>query len=392
VEVTGSKRVKWIRRALKAVAVVALALVAYLVLAPTGRYLLRGAWEEAKILAKRRPLADILADSATSPALRAKLELVLAARAFARDSLDLDVGESFSTYSETGRDTLTLLVSGAYRDRLKSYTWWFPIVGRVPYKGYFDFDEARRQERALNARGFDTRLGAVSAFSTLGWFNDPLLPSTLRADSLQLANTVIHELTHNTYYAPGGAVFNESFANFVGYRGAEQFFRARGQAAAAAEVNARWKDEIVIGRFWATLYARVDSAFKAHPGEDAKAVAARLAARGVLFTEARDSLVHAIAPKLKTISIRSVERVKLDNAVLMSRRVYQTDLDMFDAVLSKNRWDLRRTVAEIIAAAKADPEEKPFEVLRRMAVGSPALSPSTRTVPASAPADPRQVP
>ena len=367
VEVTENKRLRWLRRALRAVAVVALALVAWLVLAPTGRYLARGAWEEAKILARRRPLADILADSATSPAVRAKVELVLAARDFARDSLGLDVGESFSTYSETGRDTLTLIVSGAYRDKLKSYTWWFPIVGRVPYKGYFDFDEARRQERALNARGFDTRLGAVSAFSTLGWFNDPLLPSTLRADSLTLANTVIHELTHNTYYAAGGAVFNESFANFVGSRGAQRFFRSRGQETAAAEVAARWQDERVLGRFWATLYTRVDSAFKAHPGEEAGPVGERLAARQQLFSDARASLLHDLAPRLKTISIRSVERVKLDNAILMSRRVYLTDLDAFDAVLTKNRGDLRGTVTQIIAAAKADDEKKPFDVVKRMA-------------------------
>jgi predicted aminopeptidase len=360
---------------LKTLAVVVLALVGYLVIAPTGRYLLRGAWEEAKILGRRRPLADILADSATTPALRAKLELVLAARAFARDSLGLDVGQSFTSYSETGHDTLTLVVSGAYRDRLKAYTWWFPIVGRVPYKGYFDFDEARRQERALNARGFDTRLGAVSAFSTLGWFNDPLLPSTLRSDSLTLANTVIHELTHNTYYAPGGAVFNESFANFVGSRGAERFFLARGQPTAAAEAAARWDDEKVLGRFWASLYARVDSAFKAHPGDDAGPVAERLSARATLFADARNSLLHGLAPQLKTISIRSVERVRLDNAVLMSRRVYLTDLDAFDAVLVKSGGDLRRSVKDIIAAAKADEERKPFDAVKRLA-GLP-VPPST---------------
>jgi predicted aminopeptidase len=359
-------------------AVVALALVAYLLLAPTGRYLLRGAWEETRILARRRPLADILADSATSPPLRAKLELVLGARAFARDSLGLDVGQSFTSYSETGHDTLTLVVSGAYRDRLKAYTWWFPVVGRVPYKGYFDFDEARRQERALNARGFDTRLGAVSAFSTLGWFNDPLLPSTLRADSLTLANTVVHELTHNTYYAPGGAVFNESFANFVGSRGAERFFRSRGQPTAAAEVAARWDDEKVLGRFWAALYARVDSAFKARPGEDAGPVADRLAAREVIFGEARTALLHDLAPQLKTISIRSVERVKLDNAVLMSRRVYLTELDAFDAVLANNGGDLRKTVVQIIAAAKDDKAGKPFDVVRRLA-GMPASPAASET-------------
>ncbi len=348
----------------------------YLVIAPTGRYLLRGAWEEAKILARRRPLADILADPATTPLLRAKLELVLGARAFARDSLGLDVGQSFTTFSQTGHDTLTLVVSGAYRDRLKAYTWWFPVVGRVPYKGYFDFDEARRQERALNARGFDTRLGAVSAFSTLGWFNDPLLPSTLRADSLTLANTVVHELTHNTYYAPGGAVFNESFANFVGSRGAERFFRARGQFAAAEEVAARWQDEKVMGRFWATLYARLDSAFKAHPGDDPAAVSERLAARATLFSAARESLLHDLAPQLKTISIRSVERVRLDNAVLMSRRVYLTDLDAFDAVLAKNGGNLRRSVVQIIAAARADSAKKPFEAVKRLA-GLPVPTPAT---------------
>ena len=364
------------RRALGALAAVAFVIGAYLVVTPTGRYLLRGAWEEAKILARRRPLADILADPATTAPLRAKLELVLGARAFARDSLGLDVGQSFTTFSETGHDTLTLVVSGAYRDRLKAYTWWFPVVGRVPYKGYFDFDEARRQERALNARGFDTRLGAVSAFSTLGWFNDPLLPSTLRADSLTLANTVVHELTHNTYYAPGGAVFNESFANFVGSRGAERFFRARGQAAAAEEVAARWQDEKVMGRFWATLYARLDSAFKAHPGDDPAAVSERLAVRATLFAAARASLLHDLAPQLKTISIRSVERVRLDNAVLMSRRVYLTDLDAFDAVLAKNGGNLRRSVVEIIAAAKGDSAKKPFDAVKRLA-GLPVPPPAT---------------
>jgi predicted aminopeptidase len=375
VEVTANKRVIWVRRALAGLAAAALIVVASLVLTPTGHYLLRGAWEEGKILAHRRPIAAILADPATPPPLRAKLELVLAARAFASESLGLGARESFTSYSETGHDTLTLVLSGAYRDRLKSYTWWFPVVGRVPYKGYFDFREARRQERALNARGFDTRLGAVSAFSTLGWFNDPLLPSTLRADSLTLANTVIHELTHNTYYAPGAAVFNESFANFVGARGAERFFLARGQPTAAAEVVARWEDEKVLGRFWATLYRQVDSAFKAHPGEGATQVAERIAVRDSLFVEARQLLVHRIGPQLKTISVPAVERLRLDNAVLLSRRVYLTDLDVFELVLAKNGGDLRRAVAAIIEAAKGD-KHHPFAATQRLAGVPPTPSDS----------------
>jgi predicted aminopeptidase len=366
VEVTEKKRVKWLRRAAWTLAVLVGAIVAYLVIAPTGRYLLRAGWEEGKILSRRRPIPELIADSATPAPLRAKLQLVLDARAFAHDSLGLSTGESFTTYSHLDRDTLVLVLSGAYRDKLKARTWWFPVVGRVPYKGYFDFAAARDAERELTAEGFDARLGAASAFSTLGWFNDPLLPTTLNADSLTVANTVIHELTHNTFYAPGGAVFNESFANFVGSRGAERFFRSRGQQAAAEQVVARWEDEKVLGRFWAALYAQVDSAFKAHPGDEPEHIAARIAVRDSLYARARETLRDEIGPQLRTISPRAVERVRLDNAVLMARRVYLTDLDAFDAVLAREGGDLRRAVATIIRAAKGN-RKNPFDAVKALA-------------------------
>jgi len=338
----------------------------YLVLAPTGRYLLRAGWEEGKILARRRPIAELVSDPATDTTLRDKLRLVLAARTFAHDSLGLTTGESFTTVSRLDRDTLVLVLSAAYRDKLRAYTWWFPVVGRVPYKGYFDFGQARAAEHDLTVRGYDARLGAASAFSTLGYFNDPLLPTTLRADSLTLVNTVIHELTHNTYYAPGGAVFNESFANFVGSRGAERFFRARGAPAAAAEVVARWEDEKQLGRFWAALYARVDSAFKAHPGDDPVHVAERLAARDTLYAEAKQRLVNEVGPQLRTISPRAVERTRLDNAVLMARRVYLTDLDAFDAALAASGNVLRKSVARIIVAARSN-KKAPFDAVKALA-------------------------
>jgi predicted aminopeptidase len=334
---------------------------------PVGRYLLRAGWEEGKILARRRPIAEVVADPATPALLRTKLKLVVDARIFARDSIGLRTGQSFTTYSTLDSDTLVLILSGAYRDKLVPYTWWFPVVGRVPYKGYFDFAEAKRQLADLTARGFDARLGGASAFSTLGWFNDPLLPTTVKGDSLNLANTVIHELTHNTFYASGGAVFNESFANFVGSRGAERFFRSRGQNAAANEVIARWKDDRMMGRFWAELYHTVDSTFKAHPGDDAAHAAVRIALRDSIYAEARTTLVHEIGPQLRTIAPRALERVRLDNAVLLSRRVYLTDLESFDTVLTNYRGDLRRAVVAIIAAAKENKGD-PFAAVRGLAL------------------------
>ena len=333
--------------------------LAYLALAPTGHYLVRAALAEGKILARRRPIIEIIADSATNARVSAKLRLVLAARAFAADSLGLRTKQSFTTFSQLDRDTLVLVLSGAYRDRLASYTWWFPVVGRVPYKGFFDFNAAREAARKLDADGFDVYLRPSPAFSTLGWFNDPLLSTSLGADSLDLANTVIHEVTHNTFYAPGQAVFNESFANFVGARGSAWFFRSRGWPAAADQADARWADEKVLARFWAKLYHSVDSAFKAHPADSL----ARLAARDTLYGRARLELVDVVGPQLKTISRRGLERVRLDNAALLAHRIYTTDLDLFDQLWAANGGDLRKTVVAVIAMAKGKPK-RPFDGLR----------------------------
>ena len=128
---------------------------------------------------------------------------------------------------------------------------------------------------------------------------------------------------------------------------------------------ARWGDERIVARFWASLYATVDSTFKAHPGDEAAHVAERIALRDSIYTQARERLIHELGPQLRTISLRSLERTRLDNAMLMARRVYLTDLDAFDAVLTKNGGDLRRTIQDIIAAAKSD-RDKPFDAVKRL--------------------------
>src|SRR5207237_115424 len=103
-------------------------------------------------------------------------------RRCAADSIGLRAGESFTLYTDIGRDTLVLVLSGAYRDRLVPYTWWFPVVGRVPYKGFFAFDAARAATEDMRRAGYDAYLRPSPAFSTLGWFNDPLLNTTLLED------------------------------------------------------------------------------------------------------------------------------------------------------------------------------------------------------------------
>lgn len=325
----------------------------FLAATPLGRYLARAAWEEGKILRGRRPIARLVADSTLDAATRAKLQLVLDARAFARDSLRLPAKDAFTQFTRLERDTLVLVLSGARRDRLEGKSWWFPIVGRVPYKGFFDVAQAQRAERALAEEGYDTYLRPSPAFSTLGWFNDPLLSTSLIADSVDLVNTVIHELTHNRYYAKDGAVFNESFANFVGARGAERFFLARGDSAAARRSVDRWTDDRLLAAYWARLYTALDSAFKAHPGDSARA--RRLAIRDSTYRAARRHLVDSIGPRLLTIPAVYAERVRLDNAALLARRIYLTDLEMFERVFAEEGRDLERSIARLIR----EHEERP---------------------------------
>jgi predicted aminopeptidase len=353
----------WRRRALRALGALVILALAFLVVTPIGRYLLRAGWEEGKILQARQPIAELVAGGALPPGQRRKLELVLEARAYAQDSLGLDAKKSFTTFTQLRSDTLVLVLSGTYPDQLKQKTWWFPIVGSVPYKGYFDVGQARRAASDLRKDGFDVYLRPASAFSTLGWFNDPVVSTTLRSDSIDLVNTVIHELTHNTYYAPGGATFNESFANFVGARGSAAFFRAHGSPAAADEADARWSDDRQMARFWGALYKRVDSAFKAHPGDADRA--RRIAVRDTIYRAARDTLIHVLGPRLRVIGPQALERMRIDNAAVMARRVYLTDVDLFDGIWLKDGRNLRRAVADVIALAKADSLRKPFDALRR---------------------------
>jgi predicted aminopeptidase len=332
-----------------------------------GRYIARAAWAEAHILARRKPIEKLVRSPSADLLTRAKLQLVLDARTFAVDSVGLKAGESFTTFSQLTTDTLVLVLAGAYRDELKPYTWWFPIVGRVPYKGFFDPADAERAAQEMELRGFDVYLRPASAFSTLGWFNDPLLSTTLELDSASLANTVIHELTHNTFYAPGQAIFNESFANFVGSRGAMWFFRSRGDTVNERVSEEDWERDKTMGRFWESLYRSLDSAFEAHPDDRS----ARLAAATAIYDRAAKLYTDSVAPRLPGYGSRPVVRPTLDNAILLARRVYRTGLDEFDAVFALEGNDLQRAMGRIIELAKSRPDD-PYVALREwLAVRSP---------------------
>ena len=335
-------------------------LTAMLSLTHTGCYLSRAAYAEAKLLSRRQPIERLLVDSGRSRTTSVtasmvapldgatidKLRLVSDARRFAESALDLKAGASFTHFSRLDRDTLVLVLSAAYRDRLERKTWWFPVVGSFPYKGFFNFEQAKRTRDQLVRDGFDVTLGPSSAFSTLGWFNDPLVSTTIKTDSVTLVNTVLHELLHNTFFAKGRVAFNESFATFVGGRGAEAFFRARGDTASLRRAEEDWQDDLMMGAFWARVAQEIDSVFAALPDS---ARSARLSARESVYAAAHARLVDSVGPRLRGYPAGWAAGVPLNNAVLLSRRVYAEGLDGFDSVFVAEGRDLRKAVKTIVA-------------------------------------------
>lgn len=320
-------------------------------------YVIRAGIEEAKILGRRRDIPDVIADPATSAAVKRKLQLVVQARSFADQQLGLKAGESYTTYSWVESDTLLMVVSAARKDRFIPYTWWFPIVGRVPYKGFFNFEDAYKEARELEADGFDTHVRPSGAFSTLGWFNDPVLNTILRYSDVGLASTVVHEILHNSIFIPGQVGFNESFANFVGDRGAVMFFCTRDGEAdqRCRDATAGWHDNIVFGGALSDLVARLDRIYK----RDDLTAAQRIQQRDTVFSNWRSDYRARVAPRLKTTAFRRYADEPLNNATLIGTRLYYQRLDLFERVYEKMGRDLRRATEAIMEAARAN-EKDPF--------------------------------
>jgi predicted aminopeptidase len=315
------------------------------------RYLTRAGIEETRILQGREPLVDLVADRATDPVVRHSLRLVLDSRDYAA-RLGLNAKETYTTYSDVGRDTLLLVLQAAPKDCICPYTWKYPIVGRIPYKGFFDLEAGRRSAAQLAARGYDVYLRPSGAFSTLGWFNDPLLSTALTRDSVELAALVFHEIAHNTLYVKSATPFNESFAQFVGYRSAESFFSERGDTLNARTAADRLHDEMVLGEFYAELVGRLERLYATRPDS-----AALEAGRNEAGAWARAQLTGPVGARFRSFRLGSLPERPVNNARLIGARIYRTRLDLFARWFERHGHDVRRSVStlgELMEGAEGD--------------------------------------
>lgn len=178
---------------------------------------------EASLLAARKPIARVIADPATDAQVKARLQLALQARAFASDQLKLPRNSSYTTYADLKRPYATWNVFAAPEFSVDSVKQCFLIVGCLGYRGYYDRAHAEAEAARQRAQAYETWIGGSQAYSTLGWFADPVLNTMMRWGDDELAATIFHELAHQQLYLKGDTEFNESFATFVQREGLRQW-------------------------------------------------------------------------------------------------------------------------------------------------------------------------
>lgn len=180
------------------------------------------------LLSDARPIDDWLADPTVNANLKDRLEKVKSIRRFAARELGLPDNDSYKSYADLRRPFVLWNVVATEQLSVKPIQWCFPIAGCVNYRGYYDKGEAQAFAAELRSNGYDVQVAGVPAYSTLGWFNDPVLSTFIQYPEAELARLVFHELAHQVVYVKDDSQFNESFAVAVEEAGVERWMERYG--------------------------------------------------------------------------------------------------------------------------------------------------------------------
>ena len=299
-----------------------------------------------RLLWSRIPVEDVMREPGTAPELRAHLARVAEVRRYA-EGLGLDVGERYTEYAPWPGDSVVTAVVATRPGSVEPVTTWFPIVGAVPYRGYFDGERAAAEAQRLRGQDLDVCVVKVRAYSTLGWFDDPLTGPMLREDEATLIETLFHELLHATVFVPGEAEFNEGVAAFFGQEARIRFYTDRDGAESgererrAVAESRRLRGEILELRLAVeALYA------DAPPGPE------RRARRAALEADARRRIAALALADRDPGTVAA--QLQLNDACLALSGTYHADTPHLAGVLEALGGDLAAFVARVESAAEAD--------------------------------------
>jgi predicted aminopeptidase len=346
----------------------AAATAALLASCSTLNYYSQAAQGQLSLLSDARPIDDWLADPATNTRLRHRLETARQIRRFAVADMNLPDNDSYKNYASLSRPFVLWNVVATPELSLKPMQWCFPVAGCVNYRGYYHKDDAQAYARELRATGYDVEVGGVPAYSTLGWFNDPLISTFINYPDAELARLIFHELAHQIVYVPGDSQFNESFASAVEEAGVERWLARFGNDAMRqnfVRYTARKREFLGL----LLKYRRaLEENYASHASDDSKrSVKARL------FGELKDEyqlLKHSWG------GFAGYDRFfaePLSNAHLASIATYNDFVPAFRALLRRER-DFPAFYKEVRRLADLDRPQR-HRILQSLGAGAPGAAP-----------------
>lgn len=314
-------------------------------------YYTQAAQGQLELLTDSRPIDDWIADPNTSVKLRHRLETARQIRRYAIQEMKLPDNGSYTNYTHLGRPYVLWNVVATPELSLKPLQWCFPVAGCVNYRGYYSKSDAQSYAKELRSQGNDVEVGGVTAYSTLGWFSDPLISTFIHYPDAELARMIFHELAHQVAYVPGDSQFNESFASAVEEAGVEGWLERFGNPMmreAYGRYTARKRDFLAL---LVKYRGELDRTYKSMvPAAEKRATKARL------FLALKDDYQVLKASWGGYAGYDRFFAEPLSNAHLASIATYNDFVPAFRALLRRERnWNgFYKAVHQLAKLEKAD--------------------------------------
>jgi predicted aminopeptidase len=356
-----------------------------------------------EIVAHRERIERLLADPQAPAPLKTKLDLVQKLRAFAAKDLRLPVDGHYEKYADVHRPFVVWNVEAAPEFSLEPKTWWYPLVGSLEYRGYFSEQAARNYAARLQKQRYDVYVGGVTAYSTLGWFKDPILNTFIFDPEPDLAETLFHELGHQRVFASGDTDFNEAFATTVGQEGARRWLRANGDTSACEKYLAELRRTREFANLIMATRERLKTLYEDERTAEGnlKAVKKKRAVPPEQLREQKQQLLNRLQQEYTQLKAQWGGNTTYDdwfaapvnNAQLNSVAAYYDLVPAFERLLKQNGGDLEKfyEAADRLAREPKTERDRWLRTLASATTGS--ASPGDGTViPALAAAMSRAAP
>jgi len=286
----------------------------------------------------------VLAAPDTPAEVRRLLELVQDVRRFGFEEIGLAEDRNYTTYVGIRGDHLVDVVSATADDSFSRHTWWFPFFGSFPYKGFYERKDAERLARRLEKRSLDVIIRPVDAFSTLGFFRDPVYSFMKDYPVFEVASLVLHEETHATLFLKNQTQFNEELASFVGNEGALMYLRRRygEDSEVYRKTLLEQHDDEAFTEFLEGVHAELQAVYASDLDR-----AHKLSEKQRVLDEARDRFAREYDRRFRTERYRGFAKARVNNAYLDLYATYTQDLDVFERLYEKCGRDLRLMMEQI---------------------------------------------